>query len=73
MILNKTRIEMLLAERCMTKAALGEKSGISSANISSILRRKNCQPHTVGKLAKGLGVAVEEIIVPEQCGGVNNG
>ena len=73
MILNKTRIEMLLAERCMKKAALAEKSGISSANISSILRREKCQPHTVGKLAKGLGVAVEEIIVPEQCGGVNNG
>lgn len=63
MFLNTTRIEILLAEQCRTKTQLGIICGIPGSRISTILKHGTCQPRTVGKLAKGLGVAVEEIII----------
>ena len=62
MTINPVRIELLLAERDMTKAALAEKCNMSRQNISTIVRRGTCEPRTAGKLAAGLGVSVAEII-----------
>lgn len=62
MIINAVRIETILAERGMTKAALSEVCGISRQNISTIVRRGTCEPKTAGKLAMGLGVNVSEIL-----------
>ena len=62
MNISTTKIETLLAERGMTKAALSESCGISRQNISTIIRRGTCEPKTVGKLALGLGVPVDELI-----------
>ncbi|MCH1979497.1 helix-turn-helix transcriptional regulator [Lawsonibacter sp. OA9] len=62
MNISTTKIETLLAERGMTKAALSESCGISRQNISTIIRRGTCEPKTAGKLALGLGVPVSELI-----------
>lgn len=62
MTINSIRIESILAERDMTKAALTERCGVSRQNISTIIRRGTCEPRTAGKLAAGLGVSVAEII-----------
>lgn len=62
MNINVVKIETLLAERGMTKAALAANSGISRQNISTVIRRGTCEPKTAGKLAAGLGVAVADII-----------
>lgn len=62
MTLNTQRIEVMLAERGLTKAALAENCGISRQNVSTIIRRGTAEPKTVGKLAAGLGVPVAEII-----------
>ncbi|SCI15739.1 Helix-turn-helix [uncultured Flavonifractor sp.] len=62
MNISTTKIETLLAERGMTKAALSESCGISRQNISTIIRRGTCEPKTAGKLALGLGVPVAELI-----------
>lgn len=62
MNINSIKIEMLLAEKDMTKTALAAKCGISKQNISTIVRRGTCEPKTAGKLAFGLGVSIEEII-----------
>lgn len=62
MNIDTTRIEMILAERGMTKTSLAEKCGVSRQNVSTIIRRGTCEPHTAGKLAAGLGVGVAEII-----------
>ena len=59
------KIETMLAEKGLTKAALAKSCGISRHNLSTILRRGTCEPRTVGKLSKGLGVPVEEIIRKE--------
>lgn len=65
MNINTVKIETLLAERGLTKAALSSSSGICRANISVILRRGTCEPRTAGKLAAGLGVPVKDIVEKE--------
>lgn len=62
MNISTMKIETLLAERGMTKAALSESCGISRQNISTIIRRGTCEPKTAGKLAAGLGVPVTDIL-----------
>ena len=65
MKIDAIKIESLLAEQGITKAALAQKCGISRQNVSIIVRRGTCEPKTVGKLAFGLGVAVSDIIQAE--------
>ena len=65
MTIDTQRIELILAERGMTKAGLAENCGISRQNVSTIIRRGTCEPKTAGKLAAGLGVPVTEIIEKE--------
>lgn len=66
MKLNTSKIKIILAERDLTRAALAEASGISRQNVSTILTRGTCEPRTAGKLAKGLGVPVSEIVMEEE-------
>lgn len=62
MIIDRERIDTILAEQGITKAVLAERCGISRQNISTITRRGTCEPRTAGKLAAGLNVPVSEII-----------
>lgn len=62
MKISVARIETILAERGMTKAALADRCGISRQSVSTLIRRGTCEPRTAGKLASGLGVEVREII-----------
>lgn len=62
MKINVQYIEIKLAERGLTKAAYAEKCGISRQNFSTIIRRGTCEPKTAGKLARGLGVPVAEVL-----------
>lgn len=65
MTINTQRIETMLAEQGLTKAALADRCRISRQNISTIIRRGTAEPKTVGKLARGLGVSVVDIIKEE--------
>ncbi len=65
MKINTKKIALILADRELTRAALAEMCGISRQNISTILTRGTCEPKTVGKLAKGLGIVPAEIIKEE--------
>ena len=62
MIVSAMKIEARLAELGLTKTALAERCGVSRQNISTIVRRGTCEPRTAGKLAKGLGVELADII-----------
>lgn len=62
MTINAAKIEIMLAERGLTKTAYAATCGISRQNVSTIIRRGTAEPKTVGKLADGLGVPVEEIV-----------
>lgn len=61
MKINVHKIKLILAKREMTRSDLAERCGISRQNVSTILTRGTCEPKTVGKLAKGLGIPLEEI------------
>lgn len=65
MNISAAKIETILAERGMTKASLADTCGFCRQNISIILGRGTAAPKTVGKLAKGLGVRVQDIIGEE--------
>ena len=65
MKIDANKIKMFLAERGLTRAAYAELCGISRQNISTILTRGTCEPRTAGKLAKGFGIPVSEIIKEE--------
>lgn len=62
MLLNKMRILALIAEKRMTQSELALRCGISRQSVNTIIRRGTCELRTAGKLADGLGIAVEEII-----------
>lgn len=62
MMIDTCKIDTVLAEQGITKAALADRSGISRQNISIITKRGSCEPRTAGRLAKALGVSVAEII-----------
>ena len=65
MKIHGRKIEMLLAEQCITKAELARKCDMPRQNISTIIKRGTCEPRTAGKLAAGLGVPVAEIVCQE--------
>lgn len=65
MKIDTKKVALFLAEQELTKTALAERSGMSRQNISTILGRGTCEPATAGKLAKGLGVPVAEIVKEE--------
>lgn len=65
MKLNVHKIKLILAEREMNRSEYAEKCGISRQNVSTILTRGTCELKTAGRLAKGLGVSVSEIVKEE--------
>ena len=65
MKLNTAKIKMILAEQEMTRGELADICGICRQNVSVILNRGTCEPKTAGKIAKGLGVSVAEIVKEE--------
>lgn len=65
MKLNIHKIKLIMAERELTVGAYSKLCGISRQNVSTILSRGTCEPRTAGKLAKGLGVSVSEIVKEE--------
>lgn len=62
MKLNIVRIEVIMAEKRLTKSKCAELCKISRQHLSTILRRESCEPATAGRLADGLGVPVSEIV-----------
>lgn len=65
MNISKNKIELILAEKCMTLGDLSKLCEVTRQNICTILRRGTCTPKTVGKFAKALGVPVSDIIEEE--------
>ena len=66
MRLDSQKIELLLAERQLTRKDFANLCGIRGQNISTIIKRGTCEPATAGKLAAGLGLRVEEIVRREE-------
>ena len=62
MVINDKKFEIALANSGLTIGQAAERAGISRVRYSAILNQKNVTPGAAGKIAKGLGVNVTEII-----------
>lgn len=62
MKINRRRILIAMAESGMTKKEIAEKANLYTQSLKTILNRGTCEPRTVGKIAKALGVSVAEIM-----------
>lgn len=62
MKIDAQKIEIILAEKRMTRTVLAEHCGLARQSISTILHRGTCSAVSVGKLALALGITVEEIV-----------
>lgn len=66
MRLNKTKLEILMAEKGMSATTLAEKSKICRQSISTIKGRGTCHPETLKKIADALNVSVAELVLLEK-------
>lgn len=62
MKINSRNIEIKMAEQGLTQTALAANCGMCSTALSRVIRRGTADPKTVGKLARGLGVPVSEVL-----------
>ncbi|MDD4564653.1 MAG: helix-turn-helix transcriptional regulator [Eubacteriales bacterium] len=64
---NKDAFFIAMANAELDQSALAEKAGVSVSRVNDLYRgRVSPRPQTVGKLAKALGVSVEELILREE-------
>lgn len=62
MNLDVWKIKLILAEKGLSQSDLAKKTGVTRQQISQIFARRNCSLRTAGKLAKGLGVPISDIV-----------
>lgn len=65
MRIDKRKLNMILADKCLTQSEAAEKSGLSSGRYNRIINAETVLPKTAGKIARGLGVHIEDIICME--------
>lgn len=62
MILSKRKIDIAMANRCMTSNELQEKSTLPRGTFKKVICGKSVRPATAGKIARALGMPVESLI-----------
>lgn len=63
MLVCKQKVELIMADNCISYDDLAKKSGLSRFTIQKMLAGKvDTRPATVGKIAKALGVKANELI-----------
>lgn len=65
MRINDEKFQIALANSGLTIGQAAERAGISRQRYAMILNQKSATPQAVGKIAKGVGVDVTEIIDTE--------
>lgn len=65
MILNKQKLDIAMANKCMTSNELQKKSTLPRGTFLKVIGGKNVKPVTAGKIAKALEIQVQELIEME--------
>lgn len=65
MRISDAKFDVALANSGLTIGQAAERAGISRTRYASILNQKRVTPQAAGKIAKGVGVTVEQIIETE--------
>lgn len=59
---DKEKLFLAMANACMNTAQLQETSGLPRPSVNNVISGRGVRPATIGKVAKALGVKVEEIL-----------
>ena len=62
MIANKKKLQIAMAQSCLTSGDLQKKSGLPRGTFLNVIAGKNVKTVTIGKIAKALNIDVTEII-----------
>lgn len=63
MKLNTFKLQLAMANACITVSELAEQSNVARVAITNFTKGKgNPRPSTIGKLAKALEIRVEDLI-----------
>lgn len=62
MILSKQKIDIAMANHCMTSNELQEKSTLPRGTFLKVICGKSVRPITAGKIAKALEMPVEQLL-----------
>lgn len=65
MKIDNAKFEIALARSGLTIGQAAERAGVSRQRFSMILNQKRVTPQSAGKIARGVGVDVTEIIEAE--------
>ena len=59
---NRNKLDAAMARACMTRKELAAASGMPTHSLDNVLRGRTVRPATLGKVARALGVDVEELM-----------
>lgn len=59
---DRKKLELAMAVSCMNTEDLQNASNIPRATLNNVISGRNVRPGTIGRVAKGLGVCVTEIV-----------
>lgn len=65
MKIDSAFIRLCIAERSMTLKDVERRGGIAPNSLASVLKRGSCSTVTAGRIAKGLGIPVADILCGE--------
>ncbi|MBP3479438.1 MAG: helix-turn-helix transcriptional regulator [Oscillospiraceae bacterium] len=65
MIANRQKLQIALARSCMTPEALAKAAEMPRPTVNNVISGRSVRPATLGRIARALGVDVEEIVEKE--------
>lgn len=63
---DRKKMMLCMANNCMNLCDLVKKSGLPYPTVKNALYGRSVRPATIGKIARALGVNVEDIVEIEQ-------
>lgn len=59
---NREKLELAMAKACLLPSELAEQAGVPRPTLNGVISGKSVRPATLGKVARALGVPVEELL-----------
>ena len=59
---NRERLEMAMARACMSMPELARLADMPRPTLNGVFSGRNVRPATLGKVARALGVQVEDLL-----------
>ena len=63
---NSSKALAVMADTGLTYSQVAQKGEISRTALSDALKRGTCRPEALGRIAKGLGVSAEALMIQER-------